>query len=262
MTTSLLTVGNEIGKSFLHDWHYQFDRLVELIVMAMTFTGLSFLVGGGRVEKAALPGALLGYVVWLCAAKVIVTMSWNLRQETQTGTLEQMYMSPTPAEFLLLGQAISRLITTAILVTPLVLVMVFVLDVELPLRAATLPILLLTLLGLFGFGLLLAGATLLFKQVESFADLVQYGLIFFNGALIPIERFPAWLAAVAQTLPTTQGIRLLRQVMLDGQSLSDLWREGSLIWLFIHSLCFFVGGWLLFKWCESAARRRGTLGQY
>lgn len=262
MVAGLMTMGNEIGKCFLYDWHYQFDRLVEAGVMVLTFAGLSFLGGGGRIEPAVLPGTLLGYLVWLYAAKVIVTMSWNLRQETQTGTLEQMYMSPTPAEFLLLAQAVSRLITVTLLSTPLVLGLVLLLDVKLPIRVNSLPIIVLTVLGLFGFGLLLAGATLLFKQVESFADLVQYGLIFFNGALIPVERFPACLAAVAQTLPTTQGIRLLRQIVLDGQSLANLWWDGSLLWLTIHSLCFFAGGWLLFKWCESTARRWGTLGQY
>jgi ABC-2 type transport system permease protein len=262
MQATLMIIGNEIGKSFKHDWHYQFDRLAEAVMMCITFTGLTFVVGGGRIEQQQLPAALLGYLVWLYAAKVIVTMSWNLRDESQTGTLEQIYMSPTAAEWLLLSQAVSRLLTTTILMTPLLLGLVVVLGVRLPLRPAALLVLLLTILGLFGFGLLLAGVTLLFKQVESFADLVQYGLIFFNGAFIPIERFPAWLSQFAQLLPTTQGIRLLRQILLEGRSLAGLWADGDLLWLTLHSLAFFVAGWLVFKWCETAARQRGTLGQY
>lgn len=262
MNATLLTIGNEIGKSFRHDWHYQFDRLAELVMMGITFAGLTFVVGGGRIERQQLPAALIGYLIWLYAAKVIVTMSWNLRDESQTGTLEQIYMSPTAAEWLLLSQAVSRLLTTTILIIPLVTSLILLLDVRLPLRPAALLILLLTILGLFGFGLLLAGATLRFKQVESFADLVQYGLIFFNGAFIPIERFPPWLADFARLLPTTQGIRLLRDILLNGQSLANLWSGGTLLWLTLHSLAFFLAGWLIFKWCETAARRRGTLGQY
>lgn len=118
------------------------------------------------------------------------------------------------------------------------------------------------LAGLFGFTLMLSGFGLVFKQIEALADLLQNALLFLTGALLPISHFPAWLAIIAQTLPTTQGIIVLRSVMLDGRSLAAVWADGSLLLLLVHSTLYVVVGWLIFKWCERTAKRQATLSQY
>jgi ABC-2 type transport system permease protein len=103
---------------------------------------------------------------------------------------------------------------------------------------------------------------LIFKQVASLSDLIQYALVFLNGALLPVDVFPPWLAFFARLLPTTQGIIVLRQVSIEGLSLAEVWQSGSLILLLIHSAVFLTVGWLVFKWCEQFAKERGLLGQY
>ncbi|MCI0399065.1 MAG: ABC transporter permease [Chloroflexi bacterium] len=258
----LTTFFNETHKGLLLDWHYKFNLFIELIIMGVAFVGISFLIGGGAIQQVQLAPALLGYLVWFYAMKIIVSMSWNLKDEMQTGTLEQMYLSPTPAGLLILGQSLARLLSTTVIMLPLAGGLILLLDIEIPLRPAGLLVFALTIVGLFGFGFLIAGATLIFKQVQALADLIQYALVFLNGALIPIDRFPGWLAAVAQALPTTQGIVVLRQVVLEGQSLGEVWAGGSLVWLGVHSAATFLGGWFFFKWCERAARQQGLLGQY
>ncbi|MBV7337955.1 ABC transporter permease [Chloroflexi bacterium TSY] len=85
---------------------------------------------------------------------------------------------------------------------------------------------------------------------------------FFNGTFVTVERLPAWLEAVAKLLPTTQGIIVLRRIVLGGDSLGAVWRDGSLIWLIIHSLICFVIGWLIFVRLETKAKRQGLLGHY
>ena len=52
-------------------------------------------------------------------------------------------------------------------------------------------------------------------------------------------------AGIAKTLPSTQGIIVLRRVILDGQSLVAVWQDGSLGWLILHSALYFVGGLLI-----------------
>jgi ABC-2 type transport system permease protein len=86
--------------------------------------------------------------------------------------------------------------------------------------------------------------------------------MFLNGALLPVDKFPAWLALVARLLPGTQGIIVLRRVVLDDETLATVWRSGSLGWLALHSAVFFLFGWLVFRVCERHARQRGMLGQY
>lgn len=262
MTAGVLTMLNDTYKSLLLSWNHKFNLLIELVNIGVAFIGLSFLVGGGQLQQDQLASTLLGYLMWFYTMKIIAGMSWNLRDEMQTGTLEQMYMSPAPVGVLLLGQSLARLISTTVTTIPLAGALVLLLDIQIPLRPAGLPVFGLTVIGLFGFGFLIGGLALVFKHVQAFADLVQYMLVFLNGALIPVERFPTWLEAVARALPATQGIVVLRQVILDGTSLAESWAEGSLAWLTLHSLVLFVGGWLVFRWCEQIARRQGSLGQY
>jgi ABC-2 type transport system permease protein len=189
-------------------------------------------------------------------------MSTSLKNEMQAGTLEQMYMSPTDAGFLVLGRSLATLFTTTIIAAFIAIGPMLLLGIRLPLAPATIPVFIITIMGLFGFGFAVGGFTLIFKQVASLSDLIQYALVFLNGALLPVDVFPPWLAFIARLLPTTQGIIVLRQIALEGMSLGETWQSGSLSWLIIHSAVFLLLGWFMFKWCESIARQRGLLGQY
>lgn len=136
------------------------------------------------------------------------------------------------------------------------------LGIRIPLRWQGIPLLVLTLIGVMGFGYLVAGATLIFKQSESLANLVENVLLFINGTMVPVDAMPSWLVRIARTLPSTQGIVLLRRAVLDGQSLASSWQDGSLIWLIAHSAIYVTAGWLAFGFCERMAKQQGSLGQY
>jgi ABC-2 type transport system permease protein len=262
MTASLSIAVNETRKGLWINWHYKVNLLLEMLMLAGAFVGISFLVGRGQLQSEEMASYFLGYVMWYYASQTITDMSWHLRDEIQTGTLEQMYMSPAPAGFLILGQSLATLLVTTVMVGLIGALLVIVLRINLPFEPAVVPVFGLTIFGLFGFGFLIAGATLVFKHVEAFGDLLQYLLIFLNGAWLPVDQFPAWLSAIARLMPTTQGIIVMRQILFKGQSLSGVWQDGSLPWLLAQSVIMFGGGWLIFRWGETIAKRQGSLGQY
>jgi ABC-2 type transport system permease protein len=101
-----------------------------------------------------------------------------------------------------------------------------------------------------------------YKQSGSFANLIQNGLLFLNGSILPVDNMPGWLSGLARTLPSTQGVVVLRQVVLKDRSLAAVWRDGSLVWLVVHSAAWFAAGWLIFGLCQGIAKRQGSLGQY
>ena len=142
------------------------------------------------------------------------------------------------------------------------MVMYLLLNIRIPLRLEALPALLLTLIGVFGFGFIIAGVTLIFKQVESFSNLLNNALAFLNGSFLPVSAMPAWMAVIAKTLPSTQGIIVIREIVLDGKSLTTTWVEGSLVELTLHSAIYFLVDWSVFAVCERTAKNRGSLGQY
>jgi ABC-2 type transport system permease protein len=204
----------------------------------------------------------VGYLAWFYASSAISDLAWGLRNEINAGTLEQMSMSPAPLGLTLIGRVFSNLLinTAQLLIQGIAFRLLFGLSVPVSWQAVV--ILGLTVAGILGFGFAVAGATLVFKQFQSFANLVQNALLFLNGTILPVDAMPSWLASAARVLPSTQGIIVLRRVILDGRSLASVWQDGSLVWLTIHSVLFFAVGWVVFSTCERIAKRQGSLGQY
>ena len=260
--STLLVTYNEAVKGLKLTWDYKFNLLMLGIMNSIVFVGISFFIGQGELNADLMTPALLGYLVWFFAVTVIFDMNTNLAQEAQTGTLEQLYMSPVSSSFIFIGRTIATLITGSLMMVLIGVGLGQALGLSIPMNWQGIAVIGVTIFGLLGFGFMIGGATLLFKQVSPLANLLQNILLFLNGALLPIHLMPDWLAAVAKTLPTTQGIVVLRSVVLDGASLADVWRNNSLIWLIVHSATYLLAGWLIFKVCETAAKKQGTLGKY
>jgi ABC-2 type transport system permease protein len=136
------------------------------------------------------------------------------------------------------------------------------LGVGVPISLAGIPVCLLIALGVYGFGYLIGGMVLIYKQMESLTSLLSNGMLFLNGTLLPVALMPRWLAAIARALPSTQGVIVMRRVVLEGQTLGAAWADGSLVWLLVHSVLLLTGGVAVFTWCEYVAKRNGSLGQY
>jgi ABC-2 type transport system permease protein len=262
MFRHLLVLANEIHKGLLHVWRYKVNLLAQLAMFSFLFVGIGFLMGRGRMDLAALPSMLVGFVVWYYAFMAILSMSASLATEAQTGTLEQAYISQAPPEWIFVGRALSTFVSTSLMGAVMVGALVLVFGLRLPVSLAALPVFVMTLAGVFGFGFMIGGATLAFKRVDAVGNLVQNMLLFMNGTLLPVDQFPGWMAAVANTLPTTLGISALRAVTIERRPLSPLWHDGTLGTLALHSAAYLAAGWLIFRWCERYARRRGTLGHY
>jgi ABC-2 type transport system permease protein len=262
MRTAWIALLGEVRKGLLVGWTYRINWLTGLLTLGFIFLVIVFFLGGGVLDPGQMTSSLLGYLTWMYAALAISDLSYGLRGEMNAGTLEQMSMSPAPVGLILLGRVIANLIVTTAQVLLMGTVMSLILGIHIPLQWRGLPVLLLTLFGILGFGFVIAGVVLVFKQVESLANLIQNGLAFLNGSFLPIDALPGWMAGFARVLPSTQGIVVLRRVVLEDRSLASVWRDGSLPWLILHSAIWFVVGWLVFGFGERVAQEQGSLGQY
>ncbi|MBE0699516.1 MAG: ABC transporter permease [Anaerolineaceae bacterium] len=262
MSTLFIGLLGEIRKTLLISWNYKANMFVSLFTLGFIFVGIVFFLGGGMFSPDKIASALLGYLVWMYTVTATSDLSYGLRGEISAGTLEQLAMSPAPVELLLVGRVIATLITATVQVILMGIAMYLLLGIHLPLRLEALPALLITLVGVFGFGFIIAGAVLIFKQIESFNNFMNNALAFFNGSFLPVSAMPIWMAGIAKTLPSTLGIIVIREIILEGKSLATTWRDGSLVELTINSVIYFAVGWLVFAVCERIAKNRGSLGQY
>ena len=243
-------------------WSYKFALIGDVLSLFIVFLGINFFISQGEFDLDTVAFTLLGFCLWTFASFAIGNMTFALREEQQQGTLEQMCMAYSSFAVLLLGRTLSTFLwnTLIILIGGGTITLLLRLDLSLNWQVA--PVLILTLLGLYGLGYLAGGATLLFKNVLSFTNLLQNALLFVNGAIVPVTLFPDWLASVSRLLPTTLGIEALRLVTIEGATLQEAWRVGLLPSLVLHSAIWLVAGLLLFFVCKREARRRGLLGQY
>ncbi len=258
----LTAAAGETWKGVQIMWTYKFSLVGDVLGLFIIFLGINFFIGYGEFDRDSLSFTLLGFCLWTYAAFAIGNMTFALREEQQQGTLEQMCMGNSSFAGLLFGRTVATFIWNSliILVGGGTIALLFRLD--LALNWQVVPVLILTLLGLYGLGFLAGGATLLFKNVLSFTNLLQNVLLFVNGAIVPVTLFPEWLTRLSRILPTTLSIETMRLVTLEGASLQDAWHVGILPSLVLHSTIWFAVGLLLFFVSEREARRRGLLGQY
>ena len=81
----------------------------------------------------------------------------------------------------------------------------------------------LTLVSMFSIGLLMASLCRTVKSVNAVTTLVYFPMLFLSGATIPYELFPGGLQKVANVLPLTQGIKLMKAVSM-GMEMDSIWK--------------------------------------
>lgn len=237
---------------------YLFNTISMVVTLYIVFIMLFF---GGRAigstvfqSASNLEAMIVGYVVWSMALSAYSEMSWDLVNEAQMGTLEQLYLSPLGYPWVAVCSLIANfafsLVTSAIL---LVLAMVTTghylrLDV-----ISVLPLLIVTIAAAYGIGFVTGGFALIFKRVQAFFQILQF--VFLAFMLAPAA--PFW----SRLLPLNLGNRLLIQVMVQGKHLWTLSGSDLLQALIINAL-YLATGILAYRLAERAAKDRGLLGHY
>jgi ABC-2 type transport system permease protein len=262
MSIAIMAAWGEVRREFRTFWTYRANVLTGMLSLYVIFVGFTFMLGRGEMHPADLATALLGYVAWFLMNQVLQNVGQGIRWAAVGGTLEQMCLSPAPLGFILMGRTVANLMITLLFVALLSAILKLAHGVGVPMSLAGIPVCVLIILGVYGFGYLIGGMVLIYKQMESLTSLLSNGMLFLNGTLLPVALMPPWLAAVARALPSTQGVIVLRKVVLESQTLGAAWADGSLVWLLVHSLLLLTSGIVVFTWCQHIAQRNGSMGQY
>lgn len=266
MTQLALALKAEIKVGFAKMIRYPVQTLTSVLILYLFFVGVFYgsrsiagVVNTPSAEFArSATESIAGYLLWFFALFAIDSMSQNISEEAQTGTLEQFYLARWRFSLMLFLRFFSSILTSLVMLIPLLLFLSLSTGVSLePRLAETLPVIGLTILGLCGFGYLLGAITLLFKRVGNAMTLVQFGLFFL--CLPPVERLSGPLKIIALTLPLTQGVKLLRRILVGPSSPIAAW---DFLPLIVNSAAYLLVGIAVFHWAEERARDKGLLGHY
>ena len=251
-------VANEIAKGLRLLWRRRALSITSMVFFAVTYLGISLLVGGGHLVKPLLLLTLPAMAAIAVATVASVQGSGGVSEEMNGGTLEQAQLSQaSPAV-----QALGRLGALAVegLVVAIILTVIFSFAVGLhyhPYPAALIPAALTTLDAL-GYGLVIAGLTVRVPTIGSITHVINMGLKFFGGMMVPVTMFPSGIQVFTKFVPTTLGVQALNTT-LAGKPLSATWTDGTLPWLLLHVAVFLGLGFTLYTANIHRARRLGGL---
>jgi ABC-type polysaccharide/polyol phosphate export permease len=256
---AIRAVLSETQKGLWQLWGRRTVVLLEIIGLVAFYPFLQFILGNGTINRALVPPTLLAFLTLPILYLAILKLVGDLLEEVNSGTFEQMHLSPFSPAALLVGRLLAFVLEGGVVAVVAGVLMAWLLGVNIPLRPAGLLPAALTVIDIAGFALLIGGLALALPQIGAIAHLFS-GLIFvLNGTLIPLEWYPAWVQTLARFLPTTLGIEVARRVVLQGQSLGAVWADGTLPWLLIHTVGLFALGWFVFLLNDRRAMRQGTL---
>jgi ABC-2 type transport system permease protein len=211
-----------------------FATIVIPTLVLVLFSSISILpTGADRAVDFLLPGAIaLGIV-----ATSLVSLGITTAYDRSYGVLKRLGGSPLSRAELIVARLLTVLIVELVQIGLLIATATLLLGWTAGSSGTGSPLLfvvavLLGTIAFAGLGLLLAG-TLRAETVLAVANILFLGFLVVGGIIVPIDRLPAPLAAVAAALPAAPLAELLRDALGSaggaGQASVDLLTPISLL---------------------------------
>lgn len=274
-----LVMKAEIVRSFIIMRRYWFRTITGMILgygMLMVLIA-GFIYSRPVVEESmsrfddptAATNFVLGFIIGMFAFGVVGMFTQGIQEMAQTGVLEQLCMSPHGLIFNFLARTAVGSVYTVLSSGVMVWMVTLTVGGRLYFDAVAVLILLtLTFINLLGFGFMVGGLVLVFKQVGQIAILLRMGL--FALAVFAREEMlhQGWaLAAMTHVLPVTDAAICLKYVLIQDQgriagNFSPVYAQPSFFWLIVSCVAWTAIGVVVFEFMERWSRYKGTLGSY
>ena len=164
--------------------------------------------------------ALIGIILQLVT---LFLTSFAIVRERETGSLEQLFVTPVGKGGLLLGKLIPYAVIGFIETLIVLVVMVYIFGV--PIRGSLLLLLALSVLFLFtalGLGLLVSTIATTQLQAIQFAFIIMLPSVLLSGFVFPRESMPAPIYWLTFAIPVTYFLEILRGIILRSADAVDL----------------------------------------
>ncbi len=209
-----------------------------------------------------IPFVVLGAILNSYVLTSLYGMGESIRREAYQGTLDYILSSPCNKAFILIGKALSESLSSTIYAISQLAICVLFFGIELTVGIImpVIFIIILLILGLYGIALILAAASLRYKQAHDMAHTLEYVFYIFAPVRYPLASLPLWAQIFGKLLPLTYALIAVRSIILLKESLSVVYLE-VLVLLIIDAIFIFVG-FYLFNWMEEKTKKSGTISHY
>jgi ABC-2 type transport system permease protein len=200
-----------VGAQRERSWVF-FETLLPLLqVSAFVFVYRAIQAPPEFTGFVVLGGAMTAY--WL---NVLWSMAAQFYWEKETGNLELYIIAPTSLMAILLGMAIGGIVfsTVRALAVMTLGLLIFRVEVSIVSVPQLLGVFLLTLVALYGLGMLFSSLFLLYgRQASHLSNLLQEPIFLVSGFYFPVRALGFGIALGASVIPITLGLDAMRQLL-------------------------------------------------
>lgn len=203
----------------------------------------------GRIYRTIdfiLPGQL-GFSLLSSGVFGVAFLFFNLRQQL---VLKRFYATPIKRSYIVLGEALSRVIFQMMTAIIIIGVGHFLFNFTLVHGLQTFfSIMLLSFVALIlfmGFGFIVSGVAKNESTIPPFANLITMPQFLLAGTFFSIEAFPSWLQPLCRILPLTHFNNAMRNIAFEGASLASCWKEFGIMGIWI--IIVYAAAFKTFKW--------------
>ena len=200
-----------IGMQREKSWLF-FDTLLPLLqVSAFVFIYRAIHAPPEFTGFVVLGGAMTAY--WL---NVLWSMAAQFYWEKETGNLELYIIAPTSLMAILLGMAIGGIVGTTVRALAVITVGLLIFHVQASIVSVPqfMGVFLLTLVALYGLGMLFSSLFLLYgRQASHLSNLLQEPVFLVSGFYFPVRALGFVAALGASVVPITLGLDAMRQLL-------------------------------------------------
>lgn len=193
-----------------------------------------------------LPGQL-GFSLLSAGVFGVAFIFFNLRQ---TLVLKRFFATPINRSYIVLGEALSRILFQLITAITILLIGHFIFNFTLVHGWITfMELLFLSFLGLLvfmGFGFIVSGLSKNESSIPPFANLITLPQFLLSGTFFTIDAFPSWLQPLCRILPLTHLNDAMRNVAFEGAHLTDCGKQIGI--LLLWGIAAYAVAIKVFRW--------------
>jgi ABC-2 type transport system permease protein len=199
-----------------------------------------------RTIDFILPGQL-GFSLLSAGVFGVAFIFFSLRQ---TLVLKRFFATPIKRQYIVLGEALSRVLFGMITAVVILVFGHFAFNFTLVNGWVTfLELLVLSFLGLLvfmGFGFIVSGLAKNESVIPPFANLITLPQFLIGGTFFSTDAFPGWLKAVADIMPLKHLNDAMRNVAFEGAHLNDCLKQIGILALW--GVIVYVIAIKVFRW--------------
>ena len=236
-----------------------FDLIMPILgVVAYVFVYRALNAPEEYIGFVVMGGAMTAF--WM---NILWSMSSQLYWEKEQGNLALYIMAPNSMMAILLGMALGGMLATALraIVVTLIGVWLFGVSFTVTNYVQLILVFMLAMVALYGMGMMMASAFLLFgREAWHMANLAQEPIFLASGFYFPIKSLPFWVAAGASIIPLTLGMDAMRQLIFPtGFQFGFLTVHLEITILAVLCVVFIVTAKVLLGHIEKIAIREGRI---